>query len=99
MENRQLRRNRNDRILGGVASGLARMINVDPVFVRLGFLFLALINGFGLLVYLAMWLLVPADDSYETDPRAQMRENINDMQHVAEEYAARVRKVFAAPNQ
>ncbi len=74
------------------------MLNVDPVFVRLGFLFLALINGFGALIYIAMWLLVPADDSHETDPRAQMRENVADMQQVAEEYVARVRSMFTAPN-
>ncbi|PJF45371.1 MAG: hypothetical protein CUN48_19225, partial [Candidatus Thermofonsia Clade 3 bacterium] len=66
------------------------------VFVRLGFLFLALINGFGTLLYLAMWLLIPAEDSREIDPRAQIRENVADMRAVIEEYVARVRSMFAA---
>lgn len=99
MENRQLQRSSNDRILGGVAAGLARSFNIDPVFVRLGFLFLTLINGFGGLIYLAMWLLVPSDKTSENDPRAQLRENVADMQRVAEEYINRVRNMFAAPNQ
>lgn len=96
METRTLRRVRSERILGGVAAGVARALNIDPVFVRLGFLFLALINGFGTLLYLAMWILVPAEDSREVDPRAQIRENIADMRAVAEEYVARVRSLFAA---
>ncbi len=96
METRTLRRVRSERILGGVAAGVAHALNIDPVFVRLGFLFLALINGFGTLLYLAMWILVPAEDSREVDPRAQIRENIADMRAVAEEYVARVRSMFAA---
>ncbi|GIW02318.1 PspC domain-containing protein [Roseiflexus sp.] len=96
METRTLRRIRGERILGGVAAGVARALNIDPVFVRLGFLFLALINGFGTLLYLAMWLLIPAEDSREIDPRAQIRENVADMRAVIEEYVARVRSMFAA---
>ncbi len=96
METRTLRRVRSERILGGVAAGVARALNVDPVFVRLGFLFLALINGFGTLLYLAMWILTPAEDSREIDPRAQIRENIADMRMVVEEYVARLRSLFAA---
>ncbi|MCS6940868.1 MAG: PspC domain-containing protein [Roseiflexaceae bacterium] len=96
METRTLRRVRSERILGGVAAGVARALDIDPVFVRLGFLFLALINGFGTLLYLAMWILVPAEDSREIDPRAQIRENIADMRAVIEEYVARVRSLFAA---
>ncbi len=96
MATRTLRRVRSERILGGVAAGVARALDIDPVFVRLGFLFLALINGFGTLLYLAMWLLVPAEDSRESDPRAQIRENIADMRAVVEEYVARVRSLFAA---
>ncbi len=96
METRPLRRIRSERIFGGVAAGVARAMNIDPVFVRLGFLFLALLNGFGVLLYLAMWILVPAEDSREIDPRAQIRENIADIRAVIEEYVARVRSMFAA---
>ncbi|MGQ9894508.1 MAG: PspC domain-containing protein [Roseiflexus sp.] len=96
METRPLRRIRSERILGGVAAGVARAMNIDPVFVRLGFLFLTLLNGFGTLLYLAMWILVPAEDSQEIDPKAQMRENIADIRTVIEEYVARIRSRFTA---
>ena len=34
-------------MVGGVAAGFADYFNVDPVFVRLGFVLLALANGIG----------------------------------------------------
>lgn len=55
-EKRQLSRNANDRLIGGVASGLAYYLKIDPVFVRLIFVVL-----FTLLfwVYIIMWIVLP----------------------------------------
>jgi phage shock protein C len=43
-----------------------------------------------------MWILVPAEDSQEIDPRSQICENIADIRAVVEEYVARVRSMFVA---
>src|SRR5229473_2947559 len=48
-----------DRILGGVCSGLAEGLRIDPLWVRLGFVLLALLQGVGLLVYIVLWLVMP----------------------------------------
>jgi phage shock protein PspC (stress-responsive transcriptional regulator) len=58
---RLLRRRGDDRVLGGVASGLADYFNVDPLLIRIGFVGLMVFNGLGLGLYLLAWLLVPAD--------------------------------------
>ena len=58
---RLLRRRGDDRVLGGVASGLADYFNVDPLLVRIGFVGLMVFNGLGLGLYLLAWLLVPTD--------------------------------------
>jgi phage shock protein PspC (stress-responsive transcriptional regulator) len=50
------------RMLGGVAAGVARYLNVDVVFVRVAFAILTLFGGSGALIYVAAWVLVPADD-------------------------------------
>lgn len=47
------------RLLGGVCAGLAVNLQVDVTLVRLGFLLLALASGLGVVVYGAMWLLLP----------------------------------------
>jgi phage shock protein PspC (stress-responsive transcriptional regulator) len=55
-------RHPDDKILGGVCGGLGAYFNVDPVLFRLGFLLTMLIGGFGLLVYLILWVIAPLAD-------------------------------------
>jgi len=58
--NRRPYRSANDRKIAGVAGGLGRAFRVDPVLFRVGFVIL-LFTGFGLLLYVLGWLLLPAD--------------------------------------
>lgn len=56
-----IRRSTADKKLAGVCGGVARHWNVDPVLVRVGWVLLALSGGVGIVLYVAAWLLVPAD--------------------------------------
>jgi phage shock protein PspC (stress-responsive transcriptional regulator) len=58
---RQLRRSTDDKMLAGVASGIARYLDVDVTLVRVIIAALALLNGVGLALYVAAWLLIPED--------------------------------------
>lgn len=49
----------SDRILGGVCSGVAAEFHVDPLWVRLGFVLAAFVHGFGVILYVLLWLLMP----------------------------------------
>jgi phage shock protein C len=60
---RRLTRDTQHAVLGGVASGFGRYLDVDPVLVRLGFVLLAFVNGLGVLFYLACWLVMPRADA------------------------------------
>ena len=57
---RQLRRSRTDKVIGGVNGGLAEYTGIDALLWRVGFVALALAGGTGVLVYLLLWLLMPA---------------------------------------
>jgi phage shock protein PspC (stress-responsive transcriptional regulator) len=57
----RLRRSRTDRRLAGVAGGLGRHLDIDPVILRVAFVVLTFFGGAGLLMYVACWLLVPED--------------------------------------
>lgn len=59
----QLRRSRSDKVIGGVAGGLAEYSGIDALLWRVGFVALAFAGGTGVLVYLLLWLLMPAGDS------------------------------------
>jgi signal transduction histidine kinase len=54
-----LRRNKQDRLVAGVASGLSARIGVNVTTIRIGFVIAALISGFGIALYVFLWLLVP----------------------------------------
>jgi phage shock protein PspC (stress-responsive transcriptional regulator) len=56
-----LSRSADDRMLAGVAGGIARYLNVDATLVRVGIAALILLTGVGAALYIAAWLLIPAD--------------------------------------
>jgi phage shock protein PspC (stress-responsive transcriptional regulator) len=56
----QLRRSRTDKILGGVNGGLAEYSGIDALLWRVGFVALTLAGGTGIIVYLLLWVLMPA---------------------------------------
>ena len=60
-EARQLRRSADDKMLGGVAGGIARYLNADVTLVRVIIVALALFTSVGVALYIAAWLLIPED--------------------------------------
>jgi len=50
-----------DRILGGVCSGLAEYFDIDPVIVRLLWLLTVLTFGVGAVGYLVAWIIIPSE--------------------------------------
>ena len=61
----RLRRSTTDRHVAGVAGGLGRHLDIDPVIIRVAFVVLTFFGGAGLVAYGALWLLVPEDDTDE----------------------------------
>lgn len=63
---RRLVRVEEGRWLGGVAAGLGRYFEVNPLVYRIAFVALAFVGGTGLLLYLAAWLVIPAEGREES---------------------------------
>lgn len=57
----QLRRSGDDKMLAGVAGGIARYLGADVTLVRVITAALALFTGAGAALYLVAWLLIPAE--------------------------------------
>ena len=68
--NRRLYRSRTNRKVAGVCGGLAEYFNIDATLMRVLFVVLALLGGPGLLIYLVLWIVVPAESNaaYPTHP-------------------------------
>ena len=58
-QTRKLYRSRTDRKLAGVCGGFAQYFNMDATLIRVLFVVLAVLGGSGLVIYLAMWIIVP----------------------------------------
>jgi phage shock protein PspC (stress-responsive transcriptional regulator) len=61
----RLLRSKTDRFLGGVCGGLGRYLGFDPTVIRLVFLLLIFGTGWGVVLYIALWILLPAEGSPE----------------------------------
>jgi phage shock protein PspC (stress-responsive transcriptional regulator) len=55
----KLYRSRTNRQVAGVCGGLAERFNVDATLVRVLFVVLAIFGFAGVLLYIAMWIIVP----------------------------------------
>ena len=55
----KLKRNNNDRIIAGVASGLAEYFKIDPLITRILLASLMFVGGFGFFFYIVCWIAMP----------------------------------------
>jgi len=65
-----VRRRTDDKWIGGVCSGLADRLGVDPVIIRASLVLLTILGGIGVTVYLVAWLLLPNDRNEVAAERA-----------------------------
>jgi phage shock protein PspC (stress-responsive transcriptional regulator) len=56
---RRLYKSRKEKMIAGVAGGIAEYFDVDPVLVRIGFVVLGFLHGVGVLAYIILWIVMP----------------------------------------
>jgi len=66
----RLYRSRDERVLFGVAGGVAEWLDIDPAVVRIVFALLVLTLGAGVLLYLVMALVIPEEPMGIATPSA-----------------------------
>ena len=92
-----LYRSESDRMLGGICGGLGDYLSIDTTLVRLFFALLFFGSGIGLLVYLALWIIMPSESTAQAG--TSFEENIKNsgenfserVQTVGEEFGNAVR--------
>lgn len=63
MDNNRLFRDINHKSIAGVCAGLGIRMGIDPVWIRLLFVLFTLMGGSGILLYLLLWIIIPAGES------------------------------------
>ena len=62
---RRLYRSRTNFIISGVCGGIGQYLEIDPTLVRIVFVLLTLVGGTGVLLYVALWTIVPLEPRLE----------------------------------
>lgn len=57
--NKKLYRSVKDKVIGGVAGGIAEYFEIDPVIVRVLFVVSLFFHGAGFIAYIVLWIAVP----------------------------------------
>ncbi|MEJ3743789.1 PspC domain-containing protein [Actinomycetes bacterium KLBMP 9797] len=68
-EQRRLYRTRDQRVVAGVAAGIARHLGVSILWIRVAFVVLLPLQGLGLLLYAAFWAVLPLQPRAEAEPQ------------------------------
>ncbi|KAF0195360.1 MAG: phage shock protein PspC [Bacillota bacterium] len=58
---KRLYRSKKQRMLGGVAGGIAEYLNTDPTVIRLLIVAFAFMGGAGIPAYIIAWLIMPEE--------------------------------------
>lgn len=103
---KKLYRNPDDKVIGGVASGLAAYFGIEVLYTRLALVLLMFAGGSGFLIYLILWIITPVASSITERIRMKggeitldnidltIKENINPMPKVPE---SNTRKILMTP--
>ena len=59
MEEKKRLTRSDDKMIGGVCAGLAEYLDIDPSIVRIVWVLMVLFAGFGILLYVILWLIMP----------------------------------------
>jgi phage shock protein C len=96
--NRRLFRLRSNRMIAGVCGGLGEYLGIDPTFVRIFFVLLALSNGLGVLVYLLMWIIIPPEDKARISLPDAARTGADEIAEQARSMGVDLRHAVRSPN-
>ena len=68
-------RDLDDKMFSGVCAGLARQFGVSVTALRIAFVIAAFLGGWGVLIYLALWVIMPPSTRAEKpEPPAELPE-------------------------
>jgi len=92
---KRLYRSRTDRMIWGVCGGLAKYFNMDPTIIRVIAVLLIFANGLGILAYIIMAIVVPAEGSKAETTEKMVRENMEEMKETADKIGREIHSTLA----
>lgn len=82
-----LHRSTTNKVIAGVAGGIGEYFNIDPTIVRIIFIMLTIFGGSGILIYLVLWLVMPADTLRDLNTNEHIKNNASEISEKARTFA------------
>lgn len=77
---KRLYRSEDYQMIGGVCGGIGEYFNIDPTIVRVLFALMMFPTiGFGFVIYILCWAIIPSKSSIAKDSEDVVRENASEM--------------------
>lgn len=89
---KRLYRSETDKVIAGVAGGLADYFEVDSIIIRILFVLMTIFHGSGILLYIILWLVLPTKSAIDKAPNSTMNANVEEMKAKAHELAGEVKQ-------
>lgn len=89
---RRLYRSEKDKIIAGVAGGIGEYFEIDPNIIRIIFVLLTIFGGWGLVLYIILWIALPTESNVDVVSGEVIRENIGEMKGRVRQYSIEVSK-------
>ena len=70
-KNKKIYRDSENRVVGGVCSGLANYLNLDVALVRIAFVIALLFASFGFWLYVILWIVLPVNSQQVNETTRQ----------------------------
>jgi len=71
---KKLYRSKENKVIAGVCGGIGEYFNVDPIWIRLVMVLLALADGVGVVLYILAWILVPENPNQKETKQTKAEE-------------------------
>lgn len=84
---KRLTKSATDRVVCGVAGGIAEYIDIDPVLIRLVFVLLLIGGGSGVFIYIVLCLILPEPGSEKKSTKEVIKENSEDLEKTVKDMA------------
>lgn len=88
---KKLYRSSTNKVLGGVCAGLGNFFAIDPVLIRIIFIFFLVFGGGGLLVYIILWLIIPSEISGGEITDKNIKQNVGEIQDKVQDFAENIK--------
>ena len=78
-ETKKLYRSKENKIIAGVCGGIAEHFSIDPIWIRLVAVLLALADGIGIVLYILAWILIPQNPKQKETKKTKAEEVVSNI--------------------